>query len=57
MIFDELRRIGLSVLQPAHVFDAIEKDQLAAFVEPHRVAGLIALLRGAQLVGGDWFFR
>ena len=51
MVFDELRRIGLSVLQPAHVLDAIEKDQLAALVEPDRVAGLIALLRGAELVG------
>ena len=53
MVFDELRRIGLSVLQPAHVLDAIEKDQLATLVEPDRVAGLIALLRGAKLFSGS----
>ena len=53
MVFDELRRIGLSVLQPAHVLDAIEEDQLATLVEPDRVAGLIALLRGAKLFSGS----
>ena len=52
MVFEKLRRICLSVLQPAHVLEAIEEDQLIVLVEPHRVSGFITMLRSPQLRRG-----
>jgi hypothetical protein len=49
MILDELRRVAVAARELAHVLQAIEKNQLSAIIDTHRVAGFIAGLVRTQL--------